>query len=93
MRPETVDLERAANGAETEGSVAGEVVSHTFLGAVTRIRIDDGSGGRGLTADVSTSKAARIEVGSRVVARFPAESARLLSLADEALPVIDPDDQ
>jgi putative spermidine/putrescine transport system ATP-binding protein len=93
VRPETVDLEPAPDGAEPDGTVIGEVVSHTFLGAVTRIRIDDGAGGRGITADLSTSKAARLGVGTRVIARFPADGARLLSLADEELPVIDPDDQ
>jgi len=93
VRPETVDLEPASNGLEPEGTVTGEVISHTFLGAVTRVRIDDGGGGRGLTADLSSSKAARIEIGSRVIARFPPESARLLSLADEELPVVEPEDQ
>ena len=93
VRPETVDVEPATGATNRTARSIGEVASHTFLGAVTRVRIDDGDGGRGITADVSTAKAAQMAVGTRVVARFPAAGARLLSLHDEELPVVDPDDQ
>jgi putative spermidine/putrescine transport system ATP-binding protein len=82
VRPETVDIV-LANGATPDSAVAGEVVSNTFLGAVTRVRVMDATGGRTLTADLSTAEAAPLTVGTKVVASFPPDSPRLLSLADE----------
>jgi putative spermidine/putrescine transport system ATP-binding protein len=79
VRPEVVEVE-PSNGAG-EG-LPGEVVSHTFLGSVTRIKVETAGGE--LTADVSTLRAASLPVGNRVHARFPAEGARLLSLAEES---------
>ena len=35
IRPETVELARTANGA----ALTGEVISHTFLGPVTRLKV------------------------------------------------------
>jgi putative spermidine/putrescine transport system ATP-binding protein len=91
VRPETVELVPAGNGAPEAGAVAGEVVSHIFLGAVTRVRIEDPGGERGLTADVSTARAASLAIGDRVVATFPPESPRLLSLAEQPSAAPDPD--
>jgi len=89
VRPEVVEVEAAANGAP-DGALAGEVVSHTFLGSVTRIKVAAEAGE--VTADVSTARAETLPVGARVTARFPAESARLLSLAQApAPPAADPD--
>ena len=82
VRPETVQLEAATNGESPEGTVTGDVVSHIFLGSVTRVRIEDASGERGVTADIPPSKAAALTIGTRVNASFAPESARLLSLAD-----------
>jgi putative spermidine/putrescine transport system ATP-binding protein len=82
VRPETVELEAATNGEAPEGTITGDVVSHIFLGSVTRVRIEDASGERGMTADIPPSKAASLTIGTRVTASFPPESARLLSLAD-----------
>ena len=56
MRPETVEGEAA--GSEANGLV-GEVVSHTFLGAVTRLRVL--AGPQEWTADLSAERAAAIE--------------------------------
>jgi len=87
VRPEAMSLEPATNS----GGLSGEVVSHTFLGSVTRVRIE--APGGELSADVSSSAAAGIPVGRRVSARFPTESARVLDLGDEqAPPAPDPDD-
>ncbi len=87
VRPEAMSLEPATNG----GELSGEVVSHTFLGSVTRVRME--APGGELSADVSSSAAAGIPVGRRVSARFPSESARVLDLNDEqAPPAPDPDD-
>jgi putative spermidine/putrescine transport system ATP-binding protein len=82
VRPETVELETATDGAPANG-VTGEVVSHIFLGSVTRVRIEDPAGDRGLTADISPVQAAGLTIGTRVTASFPPEGARLLSLADQ----------
>ncbi len=91
VRPETVTVV-PANGAAVEGTIAGEVVANTFLGSTSRVRVADGGGDRTLTADVSTSHASALAVGTRVVASFPSDSPRLLSLADQPeLPVLDPD--
>ncbi len=82
VRPETVEVERAAdNGAVPGGALAGAVVSRTFLGSVTRIKIDTEAGE--VTADIPTARSGELAVGLRVHARFPADGARLLSLAAE----------
>jgi putative spermidine/putrescine transport system ATP-binding protein len=90
VRPELLDLE-AAPDIGTDGALAGEIVSQTFLGPVTRLKVAAGAGE--LTADVSAARASSLPVGTRVSARFPAAGARLLSLADEpALAELAPDD-
>ena len=94
VRPETVEVMEARVGAPQENVFAGEVVSRIFLGAVTRVRIEDPSGEQGLTADISTSRARSLAIGADVVASFPPDSGRLLSLAEEPVPTAaDPDDR
>ncbi len=89
LRPETVELEAAAGDG---GGLTGEVLSHTFLGAVTRVKVLAGE--VEWSADLSVDTASVLPVGSRVSVRFPAPSAQLLSLAEsEALPAADPDDR
>ena len=89
LRPETVDVV-IAEGAPTEGSLVGDVVSRIFLGSVTRVRVEDGE--RSIVADLSTAGAAPLTVGTRVVASFAPSSPRLLALSEDALPpVLDPD--
>ncbi len=80
IRPETVEVEPAGDGAAVEGALTGAVVSHTFLGSVTRVKV--GVGDSEITADVATAKVGSIPIGLRTVVRFPADSARLLSLPD-----------
>jgi putative spermidine/putrescine transport system ATP-binding protein len=82
VRPEIVEVE--ATGVSENGLV-GEVVSQTFLGSVTRIRVLVGPAE--WTADLSAERAAALPVGARVSLRFPAASAKLLSL--EGVPEID----
>jgi putative spermidine/putrescine transport system ATP-binding protein len=74
VRPETVELGPSNGGA----ALSGEVISQTFLGPVTRLKVtlDQGE----MTADVSASRAESFPVGTRVAVGFPSESARLLSL-------------
>jgi putative spermidine/putrescine transport system ATP-binding protein len=83
IRPESVEITPAGDGPVPEGAVVGDVVSRIFLGPVTRIRIEDTAGERGLTADTSTARAAALVIGTRVVASFPPDSGRLLSLAEQ----------
>ena len=78
VRPEVVELEPVDDGSAAEGSVVGEVVSHTFLGSVTRVKVSGPAGE--IAADVSTVRAESLPVGRRVRASFPSESARVLSL-------------
>ena len=80
IRPETVEVEPAGDGVVAEGALTGAVVSHTFLGSVTRVKVGVGAGE--VTADVPTTRVGVIPIGLRVVVRFRADSARLLSLPD-----------
>ena len=84
VRPETVQV-AAANGAGGN-TLTGEVLTHTFLGPVTRLRIL--SGEASLIADMPTARAAALPPGSKVDASLPSDEARLLDLTEEALPEI-----
>jgi putative spermidine/putrescine transport system ATP-binding protein len=84
VRPETVELS-PANGDGGANTLAGDVITQTFLGPVTRLKVV--GPGTDLIADVSTAKAASLPVGMRVVAAVPAGDARLLELT-ERLPEI-----
>jgi len=90
IRPESLELEAATNGV-APNSFAGSVVTQTFLGPVTRVKVS--GSGTNLIADMSTARAAALPVGSSVVARIPSEGAKLISLPDDGpgLPVLDPD--
>jgi putative spermidine/putrescine transport system ATP-binding protein len=90
IRPESLELEAATNGA-LPNSFAGEVLTQTFLGPVTRVKVS--GSGTSLIADMSTARAAALPVGASVVAKIPSEGAKLISLPDDGpgLPVLDPD--
>jgi putative spermidine/putrescine transport system ATP-binding protein len=92
IRPESLELEAATNGS-APNSFTGEVLTQTFLGPVTRLKVS--GSGTNLIADLSTARAAALPVGARVVAKIPSEGAKLISLPDDGpgLPVLDPDDQ
>jgi putative spermidine/putrescine transport system ATP-binding protein len=85
IRPETLDLQAAGNGASANGNtLAAEVLTQTFLGPVTRLKMTGG-----LIADMSTARASALPVGASVVAQVPTDGLQLLTLADdEALPDI-----
>src|SRR3954453_21621853 len=95
IRPESLELEAPTNGASPNGNTLhGEVITQTFLGPVTRLKVSGPS--TSLIADMSTARAAALPVGATVVARIPAEGAKLLTLPPEGVPPIegvDPDDQ
>ncbi|MEP6812794.1 MAG: ABC transporter ATP-binding protein, partial [Actinomycetota bacterium] len=87
IRPEALNIEAAGNGAGPSGAnvLAGEVLTQTFLGPVTRLKMT--GEGTSFIADMSTARAAALPVGARIVAHLPAEGAQLLTLeSDEALP-------
>ncbi len=90
IRPESLELEARANGAPAN-SFTGEVLTQTFLGPVTRVKVT--GTGTNLIADMSTARAAALPVGAQVVARIPSEGAKLISLPDDGpgLPALDPD--
>ncbi len=92
IRPESLELEAATNGG-APNTFTGEVLTQTFLGPVTRLKVS--GTGTNLIADMSTARAAALPVGARVVAKIPSEGAKLISLPDDGpgLPVLDPDDQ
>src|SRR6476469_4061984 len=92
IRPESLELEAATNGA-IANSFVGEVLTQTFLGPVTRVKVQ--GSGTNLIADLSTPRAGAQPVGARVVAKVPSEGVKTLSLPDDGpgLPVLDPDDQ
>jgi putative spermidine/putrescine transport system ATP-binding protein len=87
VRPEIVEVQ--ADGADG-GLVSGEVVSQTFLGSVTRLRVL--AGPAEWTADLSAERAAALPIGSKVRLGFPPAGAKLLSLA-EASPAAAPADR
>ena len=85
VRPETVEV-GPANGGSSGNTLVGDVVTQTFLGPVTRLKIL--GAGVDVIADVPTQKALALPVGTRVSAALPAEGVRLLELKDEPLPQI-----
>ena len=90
IRPESLELEAATNGG-APNTFTGEVLTQTFLGPVTRLKVS--GTGTNLIADMSTARAAALPIGARVVAKIPSEGAKLISLPDDGpgLPVLDPD--
>jgi len=85
VRPETVIVGRVDGGAAAN-TLVGDVVTQTFLGPVTRLKIL--GEGVDVIAEVPTQKALALPVGTKVAAMLPAEDARVLELSDEPLPEI-----
>jgi putative spermidine/putrescine transport system ATP-binding protein len=86
VRPESLELTAATNGdAPAENTLTGEVLTQTFLGPVTRLKVVSASAD--LIADLPTARAEALPVGSRVSARVPEDGARLLTLVED-LPVV-----
>jgi putative spermidine/putrescine transport system ATP-binding protein len=86
VRPETVVVDRVDGGSAAANTLVGDVVTQTFLGPVTRLKIL--GEGVDVIADVPTQKALALPVGTKVAAMLPAEDARVLELSDEPLPEI-----
>jgi putative spermidine/putrescine transport system ATP-binding protein len=81
IRPETVSLAPADGAGTGVNTLVGDVVTQTFLGPVTRLKVV--GPGVDLIADVPTQTALGLPVGTRVAATLPAEGARLLDLSEE----------
>ena len=65
VRPEAIRLEPLSNGTNPrEGTFEGEVTSHTFLGAVTRVSVSSDLGQ--LLVDVSSTTALELSIGQKV---------------------------
>jgi putative spermidine/putrescine transport system ATP-binding protein len=82
VRPELLELQPSTNGGVGENTLVGEVITHTFLGSVTRLKILGQQ--TEYIADVPTARVDSLPIGLRVVAHVPAMGTRLLSLADES---------
>jgi putative spermidine/putrescine transport system ATP-binding protein len=92
VRPESVDVAVANGGTTAANTFVGDVVTQTFLGPVTRLKIVGSD--VDIIADVPTQKALGLPVGTRVAATLPSDGARLLDLkgdlpelAEEEVPV------
>jgi putative spermidine/putrescine transport system ATP-binding protein len=84
IRPEALELHASGNGASGNGNtIAAEVVTQTFLGPVTRLKLTGG-----LIADMSAARAEALPVGSKVIASVPSDGTQLLVLGEEEVPVI-----
>jgi putative spermidine/putrescine transport system ATP-binding protein len=84
IRPEALDLQAAGGATANGNTLTAEVLTQTFLGPVTRLKMTGG-----LIADMSTARASALPVGANVVARVPTDGVQLLTLADdEAIPDI-----
>ena len=81
VRPETVVVDRVDGGSAAANTLVGDVVTQTFLGPVTRLKIL--GEGVDVIADVPTQKALALPVGTKVAAMLPAEDARVLELKSD----------
>ncbi len=79
VRPESMEIEAASDGVTPPGCLVGRVTAHSFLGAITRLKIATEIGDD-LSADVQSTRAGAFPIGSRVAARFPADGPRVLAL-------------
>ena len=78
IRPEKVRLE-AMNGQVPQGAVGGDVRDATFLGALTRVRLQvHDVPDLQIWADVASEQAEAFRPGSRVLARWDAAAPRVM---------------
>ena len=82
--PRSCSSKRATDGAAAGANVlSGTVLSQTFLGSVTRVKVTTPE--TTLISDMSAGRAEALPVGARVTARVPRDEARLISLPDEGV--------
>ena len=87
IRPETVEVNRANGAGSGANTLVGDVVTQTFLGPVTRLKIV--GTGVDVIADVPTQKALGLPVGTRVTAALPADGVRLLDLKEDLPQIVE----
>src|SRR5205807_1948974 len=61
VRPELLELEQPADGTAGENTLTGEVITHTFLGSVTRMKILGREAE--LIADIPTARVDSLPIG------------------------------
>jgi putative spermidine/putrescine transport system ATP-binding protein len=81
VRPELLELEPSTNAAGGDNRLAGEVITHTFLGSVTGLKLL--SRDAELFADVATARVDSLPIGLQVNAVVPVAGTRLLSLSKQ----------
>jgi putative spermidine/putrescine transport system ATP-binding protein len=86
IRPEALELTAAGADSNDGNLLGGEVLTQTFLGPVTRVKVI-GPGGD-LVSDLPSARAEALPIGSHVVARIPTDSPRLLALGEGGTPVV-----
>jgi putative spermidine/putrescine transport system ATP-binding protein len=82
VRPESVEIsESDQNGLASGQMLEGRIVSRSFIGPVTRLRVL-AKAGNAITADLLSREAHTMKIGDHVLASFDGEHARLLPLSD-----------
>jgi len=83
IRPESIALDPLADGAAApDGGLVGRVITHTFMGSVTRLIVESAVGE--LMVDVGSARALSLGSGSRVALTWDPAAPRLLALSDGA---------
>jgi putative spermidine/putrescine transport system ATP-binding protein len=81
IRPESIELQRRGENGRDGAAVEGQVSTHTFLGSVTRLGLSTSLGQ--LVADIPSSTAFSLPVGTPVNVRWDTDSVRLLRVPSE----------
>jgi putative spermidine/putrescine transport system ATP-binding protein len=79
VRPEVLELELPRGVSAPDGAMVGRVITHVFLGPVTRLKISVPDRAD-LIADVPSVRAGAFPIGAEVVARFSPDVPRVLNL-------------
>ena len=77
IRPEALRLTAAGDGVPPPGALAGRIAAHTFLGSVTRLRVDSPAGD--LLVDVSSTQALALPDGASVVLTWDPTAPRIIA--------------
>jgi len=78
VRPETIDIAPLHNAIAPLGGLVGRVVSHTFLGSVTRVAIASSVGD--IKVDVGSTQALSLAMGTEVALTWDPGAPRLIGL-------------
>ncbi len=79
VRPETIEIAPLNGAGAPAGGLAGRVISHTFLGAVTRLAIASSVGD--IKVDVGSAQAFSLATGTPVALSWDPAAPRLIGLA------------